>query len=82
MIRNYDVRVGEYTIRVAASASALPSLLEFADPEHVLFGSDWPYAPESAVKYFVGEYESHVTDATTRRQIDRSNAETLFPRLA
>src|SRR5208283_4317525 len=30
---------------LSGSPAALPSLLAFAKPGHVLFGSDWPYAP-------------------------------------
>jgi len=51
----------------------LPSLLAFAEPGHVLYGSDWPFAPESAVAYFT----TWADDA----QIDRRSALALFPRL-
>ncbi|GAA3614732.1 amidohydrolase family protein [Nonomuraea rosea] len=37
---------------LSSSPAALPSLLAFARPGHVLYGSDWPFAPELAVAYF------------------------------
>ena len=37
---------------LSATPAALPSLLAFAQPGHVLFGSDWPFATPPAVKYF------------------------------
>ncbi|MEV0340738.1 amidohydrolase family protein [Nocardia sp. NPDC050713] len=66
---------------LSASASALPSLLAFAEPGHVLYGSDWPFAPEPAVHYFnAGLDEYPHLDASTRRGIERTNATALFPR--
>jgi hypothetical protein len=35
---------------LSSSAAALPSLLAFAKPGHVTFGSDWPFAPVAAGK--------------------------------
>lgn len=37
---------------LSSSPSALPCLLDFADPGHVLYGSDIPYAPPPAVNWF------------------------------
>ncbi|MCP2292072.1 amidohydrolase family protein [Nocardia amikacinitolerans] len=66
---------------LSASASALPSLLAFAEPGHVLYGSDWPFAPEPAVHYFnAGLAEYPHLDETARRGIERTNAAALFPR--
>jgi hypothetical protein len=33
---------------LSSSAAALPTLLAFAKPGHVTFGSDWPFAPVAA----------------------------------
>lgn len=66
---------------LASSAAALPTLLSFARPGHVLYGSDWPFAPEPAVLYFgAGLDEYPHLDEQTRRGIDRTNAAALFPR--
>lgn len=65
---------------LSGSPSALPSLLAFAPPGHVLFGSDWPYAPDFAVAAFTAMYEAYDIDEVTRTSIDHGAAQTLFPR--
>jgi predicted TIM-barrel fold metal-dependent hydrolase len=70
-----------FDLALSGSSTALPSLLAFAKPEHVTFGSDWPYAPEPAIAAFTAMYESHSMSGAQRASIDRGNAEALFPRL-
>jgi predicted TIM-barrel fold metal-dependent hydrolase len=68
---------------LSSSAAALPTLLAFAKPGHVTFGSDWPFAPVAAAKLFAAGLETFpVLDDTARQAIDRGNALALFPRLA
>ena len=67
---------------LSSSPAALPTLLAFAKPGHVLFGSDWPFAPEIAVSWFAGSLDAYPLDDATRAAIDRGNAAALFPRLA
>ncbi|HXX48608.1 MAG TPA: amidohydrolase family protein [Myxococcota bacterium] len=67
---------------LSGSPTALPSLLAFARPGRVLYGSDWPFASEPIIAGFNGMYESFPVDAAQRASIDRGAAETLFPRLA
>ncbi|WP_433677919.1 amidohydrolase family protein [Nocardia sp. CA-119907] len=68
---------------LSGSPAALPSLLAFARPGHVLFGSDWPFAPELGVAYFTGQFDAYPgLDDTGRAAINRENALELFPRLA
>jgi 6-methylsalicylate decarboxylase len=64
---------------LSASPSSLPSLLAFADPARVMFGSDWPFAPDSAVGFNTGNLNT--LDDATQQRINRTNAEALFPRL-
>jgi predicted TIM-barrel fold metal-dependent hydrolase len=65
---------------LSGSPAALPSLLAFAKPGHVLFGSDWPYAPDIAVGYFTAQLDAHgALDAEGHAAIDRRSAATLFP---
>lgn len=67
---------------LSSSAAALPTLLAFAKPGHITFGSDWPFAPVGAGKLFAAGLETFPgIDADTRSAIDRTNALTLFPRL-
>jgi predicted TIM-barrel fold metal-dependent hydrolase len=65
---------------LSGSPAALPSLLAFAKPGHVLFGSDWPYAPTMAVSYFTGQLDAYAAlDANGHAAIDRTSAMALFP---
>jgi 6-methylsalicylate decarboxylase len=67
---------------LSSSAAALPTLLAFAKPGHITFGSDWPFAPVAAGKLFAAGLETYpAIDTRTRAAIDRTNAMTLFPRL-
>jgi len=67
---------------LSASAAALPSLLAFAQPGHVTFGSDFPFGPVVVGKMFAAGLEAYPgLDARQREAIDRGNALRLFPRL-
>lgn len=67
---------------LSSSAAALPSLLAFAKPGHITFGSDWPFAPTAAGQLFAAGLETYTgIDAATREEIERTNALALFPRL-
>ena len=51
----------------------------FAKPGHVLFGSDWPYAPAPAVAYFTGQLDAYAAlDGDGHEAIDWRNANALF----
>ncbi len=56
-----DFRSFYFDTALSGTPAALPSLLAFAKPGHVLFGSDWPFAPAPVVAYFTG-----LLDATPR----------------
>jgi 6-methylsalicylate decarboxylase len=67
---------------LSSSPAALPSLLAFADPDHITFGSDWPFAPVAVGKIFADHLEGYPgLDAAALRAIDCDNALALFPRL-
>jgi 6-methylsalicylate decarboxylase len=67
---------------LSSSAAALPTLLAFAKPGHITFGSDYPFAPVAAGKLFAAGLETYPSiDAETRAAIERTNALALFPRL-
>jgi len=66
---------------LSSSAAALPSLLAFAAPGHVVFGSDFPFAPAAVGGLFAAGLENYAgLDDAGRRGIDRTNALALFPR--
>jgi 6-methylsalicylate decarboxylase len=67
---------------LSSSAAALPTLLAFAKPGHITFGSDYPFAPTAAGKLFAAGLETYpAIDTQTRTAIERTNALALFPRL-
>jgi predicted TIM-barrel fold metal-dependent hydrolase len=75
-----DLQSFYFDTALSGSPAALPSLLAFAKPGHVLFGSDWPYAPTMAVSYFTGQLDAYAAlDANGHAAIDRTSAAALFP---
>jgi predicted TIM-barrel fold metal-dependent hydrolase len=76
-------RLGRFYFDIALSSpSALPSLFAFADPDRVLFGSDFPFPPQPVVVGTTRRWERFEIDADLRHAVDRGNAERLFPRLS
>lgn len=71
-----------FDVALSSTSTALPSLLAFADPSRVLFGSDFPFAPAPAVRFLRQEYDDVPLAADVRARVDRRNAESLFPRFA
>ncbi|AQW50673.1 amidohydrolase family protein [Streptomyces violaceusniger] len=77
-----DLKRFYFDTALSASPSALPALLTFAEPGHVLYGSDWPFAPQDAGTYYNHYLETYPDYAPGQAEaIDRGNAEALFPRL-
>lgn len=81
--RRLDVlRSFHFDVALSSAPHALSSLLSFADPARVLYGSDYPFAPAPAVRFMRKEYEDVALKPRQRAAIDRTNALALFPRLA
>ncbi len=77
-------RLQQFYFDVALSSSpyALPALLAFAKPSHILYGSDWPHAPKARGLHFADMLDAFALSAEQRSAIHRGNALSLFPRLA
>jgi 6-methylsalicylate decarboxylase len=63
---------------LSAADSTLSALVEVTDPDHILFGSDFPFAPNPAIRHF-----GQILDATRitgfdRAAVYRTNAEKLL----
>jgi predicted TIM-barrel fold metal-dependent hydrolase len=72
-----------FDIAMSANQYTLPSLAAFADPAHVLFGSDFPFMPASTTEETVaGLAESPEWTDEQKAAIGRDNALRLLPRLA
>jgi predicted TIM-barrel fold metal-dependent hydrolase len=70
-----------YDTALSATPYALPCLQELVDPTRILFGSDYPFAPERLTAATVsGLAEYGGLDAGARIAIERDNAAGLFPR--
>lgn len=69
---------------LSASESALPSLLAFARPDHILFGSDFPYATAEIATRFAKNLDAYLADHqdVDGVAVNRDNALKLLPRLA
>ncbi|SUX54642.1 Predicted metal-dependent hydrolase of the TIM-barrel fold [Chromobacterium vaccinii] len=68
---------------LASSPAALPSLTAFAGVSHILYGSDYPYAPAAVGASFTAQLDACAElSATEHAAINLRNALALFPRLA
>jgi predicted TIM-barrel fold metal-dependent hydrolase len=66
-----------------STGSAIPALLDFADGDRILFGSDFPYAPPDVAAYFIAALDANPhLNADQRAALNYRNALALFPRLA
>jgi predicted TIM-barrel fold metal-dependent hydrolase len=76
-------RLRRYWFDTALSTSpqALDCLLRFAEPGQVVFGTDWPWAPEPRVRYFTEMFEAYEFAPGVRDAIEWGNARTLIPQL-
>jgi 6-methylsalicylate decarboxylase len=63
----------------AANRAALAGLRAFANPNRILFGSDYPYVPLARGVDDLGHADLR---AAERRAIERDNALALMPNLA
>jgi predicted TIM-barrel fold metal-dependent hydrolase len=65
---------------LASSPFALPSTLAWAQPDHLTYGSDNPYARPEHIAAFTAALDQF--EAVDHEALNRTNAEQLFPRLA
>lgn len=71
-----------YDTALSSTPFSLPSLLAFADPTRITFGSDFPYASKENATHMVEQLDAYPMSHEQRRLINRGNAEVLFPRLS
>jgi 6-methylsalicylate decarboxylase len=72
-----------YDLALSTSPYVLHSLQELVDASHLLFGSDYPFAPEIATDLAIRGLKRHDGfDEAARAMIERENALRLFPRFA
>jgi predicted TIM-barrel fold metal-dependent hydrolase len=72
-----------YETALAGSRNSLLPTLEVTSSDHILFGTDWPAAPEPTVELNIANLTSF--DGFTKEElqgVERDNAVRLFPRFA
>lgn len=67
-----------FDVAISSNPLTLDLLLRFAQPGHVLFGTDFPNAPTEAIKYFTANFDRFPLSAAKRREIDHEAAAALF----
>lgn len=72
-----------YDTALSPSPYAMAALRELVDPSHILFGSDFPFAPRPLIGVEVANLEAlTIFDDDAKAGIDRGHALGLFPRHA
>lgn len=71
-----------YETALAGARHSLLPTLEVTGADHILFGTDWPAAPESSVVHNTDNLVGFGFTTEELTGIERDNAARLFPRLA
>ena len=71
-----------YDTSMAGSRSALLPAMEVAGADRILFGTDWPAAPEATVARNTAQLTAFGFSRNELSRIERGNALALFPRLS
>jgi predicted TIM-barrel fold metal-dependent hydrolase len=72
-----------YDIAIASGPTTMGALKTVADPDRIVFGSDWPFVQAPLLAEAVAMHVApDLHDDRQRAAIDRRNALTLFPRFA
>ena len=71
-----------YDNALAPTAHTFDCLAGVAEPDRIVFGSDWPFANARVTAEAVKTYEAIPLPQTQRDAIDRNNALSLFPQFA
>ncbi|GFF29407.1 2-amino-3-carboxymuconate-6-semialdehyde decarboxylase [Aspergillus udagawae] len=77
-----DFRSFYYDLALSSSPQVLDMALKTIPRDHLLYGSDFPYAPAPAYPGFLEDLESYEMEQELRDMINFGNATKLIPRLA
>lgn len=77
-----DAKSFYFDLALSGTKNILGLLFDWAPHDHILFGSDFPYAPSPSVIEITEDLDSYHMDEDLRRNINFENALKLFPRLA
>jgi predicted TIM-barrel fold metal-dependent hydrolase len=71
-----------YDTTQSLSAPTFAALRAIAPMEHLMFGSDCPFAGEPQVRAVLAELDRLQLSAVDRDRLERTNARALFPRFS
>lgn len=72
-----------FDVALSSSPAALPTLTAFAQKGHILYGSDYPYAPAEVGASFAHQLDAYTTlSEAEHAALNHDNGLALFPRLA
>ena len=77
-----EARKFYYDTALSAAHDMLDLLYKIAEPEHVLFGCDFPNAPMPSILHFKEQFDSYRHGDQSHEDLTRSNALRILPRLA
>ena len=75
-----DVGRFYFDLALSSSKQGIQMLLEYIRPDHILYGSDYPYAPRKTIERFAQELDQSVSDPDLALAFNKGNALKLFPR--
>jgi hypothetical protein len=67
-----------FDLAMSATPTVLPSLLAFTGADHIMIGSDFPYAPPGPIAGNFASLRAYPLSPDDRRMIERGTAEQLF----
>ena len=76
-----DARTFYFDLALSGNEYTMGLLTKFAKPDHILFGSDFPYAPRNTIDIHTQELDRYQMSSDQSFEINRGNALSLFPRL-
>ncbi|KAK0763480.1 LOW QUALITY PROTEIN: hypothetical protein N5P37_002857 [Trichoderma harzianum] len=77
-----DARCFYFDTAVSGTENVMRTLEKFAKPDHILYGTDSPYADNDVVHFHTSRMDEYrFEDPTILDKINRENALKLFPRL-
>lgn len=74
-----DAKSFYYDLALSGHENALRTLLEFVPQDHILFGSDYPYAPKPGALRMNDGWEGFPVAKDFRDKINYGNAESILP---
>ena len=76
--------IGSFYFDLALSSTRInvELLLQFAKPDHIMYGSDYPYGPPKGIRSFIEDFDKEGLDPELHQAINWGNALKLFPRFA